>query len=270
VYNSFYKFAEAPFNITPDPRYLYLSAQHQEALNHLLYGVQQRKGFLQLTGEVGSGKTTVCRALFDALGDRYSTAVVLNPMLTESQLLRAIVREFGIDKPARDRLRNYELLNEFLLAGVAAGRDAVLVIDEAQDLAPSLLELVRLLSNLETNNQKLIQIILAGQPELRAKLDDPALRQLRQRITIRYHLRPLSERDTVTYIRHRIHVAGGNGLPSFDDGAIRELYSYSGGIPRLINALADKSLLAGYVKDTKHITCELVRLARTELEGQAA
>ena len=268
MYTQFYGFAEPPFNITPDPRYLFFSEQHREALNHLLFGIQQRKGFLQLTGEVGSGKTTICRAVFEQLPDDTVTALILNPALSEAQLLRAILREFDIDSASRDRLRNYEKLNEFLLNLVAQKRDAVLVIDESQDLTPPLLEWVRLLSNLETDNQKLIQIVLIGQPELRDILDRPALRQLRQRITIRFHLGPLTEDETRRYIEHRMTVAGGNGVPVFHRGALRRIYRYSQGIPRLVNALADKSLLAGFVQRSDTITSRMVRLAEKELEGQ--
>jgi len=267
VYTQFYGFTEPPFKITPDPKYLFLSEKHQEALNHLLFGIQNRTGFIQLTGEVGSGKTTVCRALFQELDDRYATALILNPMLSEGQLLRAILQEFGIEKCARDRLRNYQTLNEFLLDLVSRKRDAVLVIDEAQDLPASLLEMVRLLSNLETDNQKLIQILLVGQPELRDKLDAPALRQLRQRITIRYHLNSLNETETQRYIAHRMSVAGGRGVPAFERAALRRIYRYSRGVPRLINALADKALLAGYVHRSDVITAKLVLRAERELEG---
>ena len=267
MYTQFYGFTEPPFKITPDPRYLFLSEKHREAFNHLLYGIQNRLGFIQLTGEVGSGKTTVCRALFQELDDRYATALILNPMLSEGQLLRAILREFGIEKIKRDRLRNYELLNEFLLNLVREGRDAVLVIDEAQGLSIPLLEMVRLLSNLETDNQKLIQIVLVGQPELLEVLNSPQLRQLRQRITVRYHLEPLTEEETRRYIEHRISVAGGRGVPVFENAACRRIYRYSGGVPRLINALADKALLAGFVHHSDVITGRMVRIAERELEG---
>lgn len=267
MYTSFYGFAEAPFNITPDPRYLFFSEQHREAFNHLLFGIQQRKGFIQLTGEVGSGKTTLCRAMLTQLGPEYVTALVLNPIFSESQLMRVILKEFGIKEVARDRLENYDILNEFLLRKVAEKRVPVLIIDEAQDLTPPLLEQVRLLSNLETDNQKLIQIVLLGQPELRDMLEDPALRQLRQRITIRFHLGPLSEGELRQYVEHRLTVAGGRGIPSFEAGAITALARYSKGIPRLVNALADKSLLAGFVHRTDRITAKLVKLAERELEG---
>lgn len=267
MYTHFYRFTESPFSITPDPRYLYLSRQHQEAFNHLLFGIRERKGFIQLTGEVGCGKTTLCRALFAELGNDYNTAVILNPVLSETQLLKAVLRELGVTKTARDRLGNYEILNEYLLENVSNERDTVLVIDEAQDLPTELLEFVRLLSNLETDNQKLIQILLVGQPELRDILNRSELRQLRQRITVRFHLEPLSEEDTRRYVEHRISVAGSRGIPAFDARAVRRIHRYSKGIPRLINALADKSLLAGFVHRSERISATMVRRAEKELEG---
>ncbi|MCF7855328.1 MAG: AAA family ATPase [Candidatus Pacebacteria bacterium] len=270
MYYEFYGFSEPPFNITPDPRYLFLSGQHQEALNHLLYGIRERKGFIQLTGEVGSGKTTLCRAMFGELNGDYLTALILNPKLSETQLLRAILTELEVPKIANDRLKNYEILNEFLLKNVRNNIDVVLVIDEAQNLHNELLEQIRLLSNLETDNQKLIQIVLMGQPELRDKLQSAELRQLRQRITVRYHLGPLDRDETRRYIEHRIAVAGSKGIPYFDNGAIRRVYAYSRGIPRMINAIADKALLAGFVFRTDRITAKLVRRAARELEGKVA
>lgn len=268
MYYDFYGFTEPPFNITPDPKYLFFSEQHREALNHLLFGIRERKGFIQLTGEVGAGKTTTCRAFFNELeANRYITALVLNPVLSPSELLRAVLREMGVDNVSRDHLDNYERLNDFLLEKVKEGTDVVLVIDEAQNLTMELLEQIRLLSNLETDNQKLIQIVLMGQPELRRKLEDASLRQLRQRITVRYHLGALSRDETRRYLEHRMSVAGGRGTPYFDNGAVKAIQKYSAGIPRMINALADKSLLAGFVFKTDRITRQLVRLAAKELDG---
>ncbi len=270
MYLEYYQMREAPFNITPDPRFLYFSPRHQEAFNHLLFGVSQRKGFILLTGEVGAGKTTVCRKLLEELGPRYHTALILNPCISGTMLLRAIAAELGIEVSGRDRLSYLEALNRFVLDEVNSGHDIVLVIDEAQDLSDELLEQVRLLSNLETDAQKLIQIVLMGQPELRAKIDRPRLRQLRQRITVRYHLAPLTLAETATYIAHRLNLAGGNGLPRFDQGALKRVYQYSDGVPRLINAVCDKALLAGFVHQTDLITRDLVRMAVDELEGVAA
>lgn len=267
IYNEFYGFREQPFNITPDPRFLFYSERHREAFNHLLFGVNERKGFIQLTGEVGAGKTTLCRAFLDGLGDDYTTALVLNPVMTANQLLRTILREFGLDPPYNDRVRGYEVLNEFLLAELEAGREVVLLIDEAQDLSAELLEQVRLLSNLETDQRKLLQIVLIGQPELRDVLGRDDLRQLRQRITVRYHLGPLSPPETEHYILHRLQVAGANSRPTLDRRALGKIHRSSGGIPRLINVVCDKTLLCGYVEGEEHLTARHVRRAIRELGG---
>ncbi|MEL7060131.1 MAG: AAA family ATPase [Acidobacteriota bacterium] len=264
----FYGFHESPFNITPDPRFLFFSHRHREAYDHLFYGVTQRKGFVQITGEVGAGKTTLCRAFLEQLGDSWSSALVLNPVMTPIQLLRTILRELGLEARGNDRVRLLETLNRFLLDELAAGRDVVLLIDEAQDLDDGLLEQVRLLSNLETDQRKLLQIVLLGQPELRAKLDRHALRQLRQRITVRYHLGPLTRHETMYYIQHRLAVAGSNGRPSFTSWAVRAVHGYAGGVPRLINAVCDKTLLAGYVEGTDRLGRRQVRRAVRELEGR--
>ncbi len=267
MYNEYFHLRENPFNITPDPRFLYLTARHREALNHLLYGIRERKGFICLTGEVGTGKTTLCRAMLRELGDSYHTALVLNPMLTETQLLRTVVEEFGLQPARNDRLGYLNALNGFLLRVNGEGQDAVLIIDEAQDMSTNGLELVRLLSNLETDSQKLLQIILVGQPELREKLARPALRQLAQRITVRFHLEAMSPDDTEEYLQHRLKVARGDGpnVVQFDPGAVREVYRFSHGTPRLINAIGDKALLAGYVYRTGRISRQIVRIAAQEL-----
>ena len=269
MYNDYFRFREDPFNITPDPRFLYLTTQHREALQHLVYGLRERKGFICLTGEVGTGKTTLCRALLNRLGPRVHTALILNPVLTETQLLRAIVGEFGIESKRRDRLGYLNLLNEFLLRVNSAGYDAVLIIDEAQDMSVRTLEMVRLLSNLETERQKLLQIVLVGQPELRRMLARPGLRQLSQRITVRYHLDTMDRRETAAYLNHRLRVAGRDDGPlvHFDAGAVREIYRFSRGTPRLVNAIGDKALLAGYVYRTARINRRLARLAAAELKG---
>jgi len=267
MYLDYYSLREPPFNITPDPRFLFFSGKHQEAFNHLLFGVHQRKGFIALTGEVGAGKTTVCRKLLEELGPRYKTALILNPCLDTDLLLRAICTELDVQAYGHDRLSYLQALNHFVLEQANAGHDVVLIIDEAQDLSNELLEQVRLLSNLETDDQKLIQIILMGQPELRDKLQQPELRQLRQRITVRYHLGPLDIAETAHYIHHRLTLAGANGRPRFDAGAVKQVYKYSGGVPRLINAVCDKALLAGFVTQTDLISKKLIRLAIEELEG---
>lgn len=266
MYNDFYGFREAPFNITPDPRFLFFSDRHREAYNHILFGLRERKGFIQVTGEVGAGKTTVCRALLEELGPQYRTALILNPFLTGDQLLRSILIELGLE-PSDDRVIALQRLNQYLLDQLAEGNDVVLLIDEAQDLSFDLLEQIRLLSNLETDQRKLLQIVLLGQPELREKLDDPRLRQLRQRITVRYHLAPLSRQEMDQYIQHRLQVVGANGRPSFTRWALGSVYRYSGGVPRLVNAVCDKALLCGYVEGDDRLTWRHVRRAVRELEG---
>ena len=270
MYLNFYGLREQPFNITPNPRFLFFSNHHREAFHHLLYGVESRKGFIELTGEVGAGKTTLCRALLAALRTRkVETALVLNPCMPDTQLLRSILKDLGIVVKSRDRLRYIEELNEFLLSRNAQGFNVALIIDEAQCLSPQVMEQVRLLSNLETDQHKLIQIVLCGQPELEKRLARPDLRQLRQRITVRYNIPPLTEDDTMLYIRHRLKVAGPETQAEFDRGAVREVYRYAGGIPRLINAVCDNALLAGYVFQTQKIDARCVKSAIQQLEGKA-
>ena len=268
MYLDYYSLKEFPFNITPDPRFLYYARHHQEAYDHLMFGIQGRRGFIELTGEVGSGKTTLCRAVLANLGEGTETALILNPSLTETQLLRAMLNDFGLPVRGRDRLAFIETLNEFLLEKNREDTNVAVLIDEAQDLTPEVMEQVRLLSNLETDQQKLIQIVLCGQPELKARLNRPDLRQLRQRITVRYHIPPLTQDETMLYIRHRLWVAGANGEPAFDASAVREVYRYSKGGPRLINAVCDHALLAGYVARTKQIDARCVKQAIRQLEGK--
>jgi general secretion pathway protein A len=270
MYNDFYGFHEAPFNITPDPRFLFFSDKHREAFNHVLFGIRERKGFIQITGEVGAGKTTVCRAILSELGPTYRTALILNPMVTATQMMRMVLAELGLEPKKLDRTAYLEILNRYLLDRAAAGDDVVLLIDEAQDLDPELLEQVRLLSNLETDQRKLLQIVLIGQPELREKLNQRGLRQLRQRITVRYHLAPLDRFETERYIAHRLRVAGADGRPTFSQWAIRRVHRYAGGVPRLINAVCDKALLYGYVNGTYDLKARAVGQAIRELEGQVA
>ncbi len=267
-YLQFYGLTEAPFNITPNPRFLYLSAKHREALNHLLYGIRERKGFVQLTGEVGAGKTTLCRALMEHLpSSHYSTALILNPVLQPDQMMAAIATELGLDVRGKDRFQVLQALNYFLLDEMGKGRDVVLIIDEAQNLTNDLMEQVRLISNLETDDRKLLQIVLMGQPELRDRLNDHSLRQLRQRITVRYHLRPLRFAEVREYIHHRLQISGANGTPNFSPAAVWRVFNYSKGIPRLINAVCDKCLLAGFVNQRERINFGLAGRAIRELEG---
>lgn len=266
MYLEFFGLDEFPFNITPDPRYLYFSARHLEAMDLLLYGIQQRKGFIELTGEVGCGKTTICRAVLSRLTRSVQTSLVLNPCLDGSQLLRAILADFGVPPRSHDRLELIEQLNNFLLDQDARGNNVVIIIDEAQDLHPDVMEEIRLLSNLETDQRKLMQIVLAGQPELRERLAQHEFRQLRQRILIRCHLRPLAREEIGAYVTHRLRVAGANGEVEFDAGAVEDIYRYSAGIPRLINAVCDLAMLAGYVAQTKHISEREVEKALDQLE----
>jgi general secretion pathway protein A len=267
VYLDYYNLTEPPFDITPNPRFLFYSAKHREAYNHLLYGLRERKGFVQLTGEVGAGKTTLCRALLEQLDARYSTALILNPVMSPDELMKAVAIEFGLPVNGLDRLDTLAVINQFLLQQVEIGKEAVLIIDEAQDLTEELLEQVRLLSNLETDNRKLLQIVLLGQPELRDRLNSHRLRQLRQRITVRYHLAPLTRQEVKQYVQHRLHVSGGNGTPYFTKAAMWRVYRYTQGIPRLVNALCDKALLGGFVAQSERINYGLVNRAVRELEG---
>jgi len=268
VYLQYYGLSEPPFDITPNPRFLFYSPKHREAFNHLLYGIRERKGFVQLTGEVGAGKTTLCRAMLEQLNGSFATALILNPVMSAQELMKAIAIEFGLPVTGLDRLETLAVINQFLLQQVERGQDTVLIIDEAQDLTDDLLEQVRLLSNLETDDRKLLQIVLMGQPELRDRLNNPRLRQLRQRITVRYHLQPLSRFEVTQYIQHRLEVSGAKGAPYFTQPALWRVYSYSKGIPRLVNAVCDKALLAGFVQQREKIGFSVVGRAVRELEGQ--
>ena len=267
MYLEYYGLKEPPFDITPNPRFLFYSAKHREAFNHLLYGLRGRKGFVQLTGEVGAGKTTLCRAMLEQLDGHYATALILNPVMSADELMKAIAIEFGLQVKGLDRLETLTAINGFLLKQVEQARETVLIIDEAQDLTDELLEQVRLLSNLETDDRKLLQIVLLGQPELRDRLNNPRLRQLRQRITVRYHLLPLSRFEVSQYIQHRLEVSGAKGAPYFTRPALWRVHGYSGGIPRLVNAVCDKALLAGFVQRRDRIDYRMVGLAIRELEG---
>ncbi len=267
MYLDYYGLTEPPFDITPNPRFLFYSAKHREAYNHLLFGIRERKGFVQLTGEVGAGKTTLCRAMLEQLDQNYSTALILNPILNADELMKAIAIEFGLDVHGMDRLDTIAKINDFLLWNVEQGKDTVLIIDEAQNLTEELLEQVRLLSNLETDNRKLLQIVLMGQPELRERLNSPNLRQLRQRITVRYHLSPLSPAEIDCYIQHRLQVSGAKGAPRFTKPALWRIHHYTGGIPRLVNAVCDKALLAGFVNQREELGYRVVGAAIRELEG---
>jgi general secretion pathway protein A len=235
MYLNFFGLAEKPFSITPDPRYLYLSTRHADALAHLLYGINEAGGFIQLTGEVGTGKTTTIRTLLAQAPKDAEIALILNPRLSATEFLRTLCEELGLGvgwEPGDDTKDLVDLLNRYLLRAHAAGRRVVLIVDEAQNLGAEVLEQVRLLTNLETESAKLLQIILIGQPELRVLLARQELRQLAQRITGRYHLAPLSREETVAYVRHRLRVAGAT-TDLFTPGALREVYRVTNGIPRL-------------------------------------
>ena len=268
MYEQYFGLKEKPFSLTPDPRFLFLSADHKGALDHLLYGIQRREGFLAITGDIGTGKTTICRVLLERLDPGVQTALILNPLLNEREILSAILEDFGITYPGQPpRKTLIDLLNLFLLDQAKSGGAAILIIDEAQNLAPNVLEQIRILSNLETDQQKLLQIILVGQRELREKLESKALRQLNQRISIRYHLAPLSAEETVRYIEHRLTVAGARGGIDFTPGAYQAIYHFSRGVPRLINLIADRALLAGYVAGSSYITKEMVSEGRQSIDG---
>jgi general secretion pathway protein A len=270
MYTSFFGLNEKPFAITPDPRYLYLSERHAEALAHLLYGINEAGGFVQLTGEVGTGKTTVVRSLLAQAPKNAEIALILNPRMTALEFLLTICEEVGIgvpDSATESRKDLVDILNQYLLRAHAGGRRVVVVVDEAQNLAPEVLEQVRLLTNLETNTQKLLQIILIGQPELRELLASYELRQLAQRVTGRYHLDPLSKDETAAYVRHRLRVAGATN-ELFSGPALHEVYRLSGGVPRVINIICDRALLGAYSMDRHRVTSNLVRNAAAEVFGR--
>jgi general secretion pathway protein A len=266
VYLRFFNLREFPFNLTPDPRFLFLSAQHEEALTHLLYGIYERKGFIEITGEVGTGKTVLCRALLERLDKTVSTALIFNSYLTKMELLQAIIDDFGLLPPRETTSKGYiDVLNEYLLSEFAAGHNAVVVIDEAQNLEPTVLEQLRMLSNLETERGKLLQIILVGQPELHAKLATLQMRQLEQRIAVRFHINELTRTETEQYLTHRMSVAGAAHTVTWSRQALRLVHYYTGGIPRRINLLGDRMLMTAFVRETHRISTAIVRQSVQEL-----
>jgi general secretion pathway protein A len=268
MYRAFYNLRESPFNVTSDPGFLFLSPTHREALDHLTYGIGQRKGFLAITGEIGSGKTTLCRALINRLDSTTKVALILNSVLPETQLLEAIVEDFGVVCEKRTKGALIKKLNKFLLEQLALGNNTVLIIDEAQNMRASALETIRMLSNLETEKEKLLQIVLVGQPQLKDKLNLPELVQLKQRIAVRFHIRALNEREVGRYVEHRLTVAGSDGRIIFDEEALKLIYRYSAGIPRVINILADKALLLGFVRETFMLDRALIEHCIKELDGE--
>jgi general secretion pathway protein A len=269
VYEAYYGFVEKPFNLTPDPKYLYLSRRHAEAFAHLEFGRRERGGFILITGEVGTGKTTLARYFLGRLPPNTATAVVLYPALTAAELLRSILEDLHVPAPGTSLKELVDTLHRFLLDSRPQGREVVLLIDEAQDLSAEVLEQIRLISNLETDTEKLIQIVLMGQSELQELLARRELRQLAQRVTARYHLSPLSRPETEEYVRHRLSVAGGTGKVTFTPRALGAVHRRAAGIPRLINLICDRSLLAGFVSGTRVIDAGMVRRAAEEVKGDS-
>src|SRR5678815_1949741 len=276
MYEDYYGFTEKPFSLTPDPKYLYKSESHANAFDLLQYAIRRREGFVVITGDIGTGKTTLCRAVLEQLDRKTFTALVLNPFLSEEDLLRVILQDFGVvsrEEIKRGRLVGVtkqeliETLNEFLLSLLPLGAGALLIIDEAQNLPRQVLEQIRILSNLETNREKLLQIVLVGQLNLKELLRAPELRQLDQRVSIRYELRPLTREETAAYVGHRLTIAGG-GAVSFGSIALDYVYRYTNGIPRLINLVCDRALLGGYSARTSRITPDMVSAAAEGLSLQ--
>jgi type II secretory pathway predicted ATPase ExeA len=259
LYLKHFGFREAPFNLTPDPKFFFSSELHREALAALYYGIKHKKGFVVVTGEVGTGKTTLLRKLLRTLEATHHSVFVFNTLLSFDELLEAVLRDLGINQPGANRVAMIDRLNEFLLEKVRMGHVVSVLIDEAQNLTEDVLEGVRLLSNMETDREKLIQIILVGQPELEAKLNNPSLRQLKQRVSLWSRLDCLSPADTEAYIRHRLNVAGYQGPDIFDADSIRLISEHAAGIPRLINAICDNALLTAFAGSEKIVTAEVVR-----------
>jgi general secretion pathway protein A len=266
MYEQFFGLKEKPFRMTPDTRYFYPSQKHMDALNNMIYMIEERRGFVVITGEIGSGKTTLSRVLLSKLDPTTKTALIRNTHLTAKDLIAQTLEEFEIPyRPEYTKTHMINLLNGFLIEQMQNDVNVVLLIDEAQNLKPAVLEEVRMLSNLETETEKLIQIILMGQPELRQKLWLPELTQLRQRVSLYFHLGPLDEYETVAYVSHRLHAAGANGSPIFSSSAFPKIFKYTQGVPRLINGLCDRALLTGYIGDSKTINPEIIDEVAQEL-----
>lgn len=275
MYEDYFGFTEKPFSLTPDPRYLYKSESHANAFELLQYAMRRREGFVVVTGDIGTGKTTLCRALLEQIDRRTFTALVLNPFLSEDDLLKLILQDFGVvsrDDVKAGRLAGVskqeliDTLYDFLLGLLPLKANAVLIIDEAQNLPLQVLEQLRILSNLETDKEKLLQIILVGQQNLKTILRSPELRQLDQRVSIRYELKPLTQDETAAYIHHRLYVAGGASAVTFLPKAVQTVFQYSGGIPRLINLICDRSLLGAFSMKVNRVSHELVIRATESLE----
>lgn len=271
MYSQYFGLTEPPFSITPDPRYLYLGERQREAMAYLKYGLSQNDGFIQLTGEIGTGKTTLVRAVLSRLPESVDAVLIFNPELSRSEFLETVLHELGVPMPSDGRRNAASLLNQFyryLLTIHARGHRVVLLIDEAQRLSTEVLEQIRLLTNLETERHKLLNVILVGQPELRDTLARTELRQLAQRITARYHLDPLTSAETAAYIRHRLAIGGAPGR-IFTPRAVKAIHHFSWGVPRLINLLCDRSLMAAYALELREANHRLVRRAARELAGEA-
>ncbi len=269
MYTSYFGLKESPFNLTPDPRYLYLSPYHKEALDHLLYGINERKGFIVITGGIGTGKTTLCRTLLSQLDTQTKSALVFSSFISGVELLKIINHEFGIQMdPADEGKKDYvDALNKFLLKTFSDGGNSVLLMDEAQNLTPDHLEQIRMLSNLETEREKLIQIVLVGQSELGELLATPSLKQLNERVTVRYHLKPLDRQDVKRYVEHRMLVAGNRGNLTFTNSAFKKIFSYSQGNARRVNVVCDRALLVAYAREAAQISKSTVAKAIVDLSG---
>ena len=270
MYQEFYGLKEKPFVLTPDPQFLYLGEGHRTAIESLLYGIHQREGFIVIVGDIGTGKTTICRTLLEKLDGDVKAAVIFNSFLTEEELLESILQEYGFSSKGRSRKERIDALNKLFIHYLSQNKNALLIIDEAQHLSPPVLEQIRMLSNLETEKEKMLQIILVGQSELDQKLKSHELRQLNQRIAIRHHLLPLTRTEVESYIYQRLNVAGANGNITFSKSALGEIYKFSKGIPRLINLVCDRSLLGGFVHQTYHINKGIVKEAKKSLLGEEA
>jgi len=268
MYQEFYGLKEKPFALTPDSQFLYLSEGHRTAIESLLYGIQEKEGFMVITGDIGTGKTTICRALLNRIDKNVKTAVIFNSFLTEEELLESILLDFGFSSRGRTKKERINALNKLLIYWLSKGKSAVLIIDEAQNLSIPVLEQIRMLSNLETEKEKLLQIILLGQLELDQKLQSSELKQLNQRIAIRHHLLPLTRMETESYIYQRLMVAGSQGTINFSRFALNEIYKFSKGTPRLVNLLCDRALLGGFVEQTYHVDREIIKRARESLLGE--
>ncbi|OGX38796.1 MAG: hypothetical protein A3D87_05355 [Omnitrophica WOR_2 bacterium RIFCSPHIGHO2_02_FULL_50_17] len=269
MYKEFYNLRESPFNVTADPDFFFSSAHHIEAFSHLLYGIHQRKGIIVITGEIGTGKTTICRRLLNKLDKNVKTALILNPNFSAIQLLQIILRDLGIEGNFKNKFALINTLNEFLLEQTIQGHNVAIIVDEAQNLGIKQLEQIRLLSNLETEKEKLLQIVLVGQPELCEKLKLSSLRQLNQRVTVRYHIMPLNRSELEEYIQHRLKIAqrADNSKPNvhFTSGAMDLIYQKSNGTPRMVNILCDRALLAGYIAERCIIDEDIIQRSVEEV-----